>query len=312
MEELSTIFGNVGILVAALAGGISLVMFGFAGIQYMTAQGDPQGMSRAKMSVIGAVVGLAIAGLAFVMPGVISRLIIEPAGGERIVADSTTDCDQLLRNQLVFQRGASTFGRMNEVIRQIQAQRDDCVSELWNPAAMDLAATPTANDCFGTTAPGRDYASPLAVKVGDLTVPRTLYGGFTTNDDVRHTSGRDSDNNIIVYWHNGTSGNPPADKREVLALRLQAEQLGPELLADSEPTLPACPATLSGESAGQASTGGNAGVPPRTWMGQPTASSKSLQNRGGVRRKPRPGTKNLDLRTHARRDHDRKNSERPG
>ena len=71
MEELSTIFGNVGILVAALAGGISLVMFGFAGIQYMTAQGDPQGMSRAKMSVIGAVVGLAIAGLAFVMPGII-------------------------------------------------------------------------------------------------------------------------------------------------------------------------------------------------------------------------------------------------
>ena len=56
MEELSTIFGNVGLLVAALAGGISLVMFGFAGIQYMTAQGDPQGMSRAKMSVIGAVV----------------------------------------------------------------------------------------------------------------------------------------------------------------------------------------------------------------------------------------------------------------
>ena len=41
LEELSTIFNNVGILVAALAGGISLVMFGFAGIQYMTAQGDP-------------------------------------------------------------------------------------------------------------------------------------------------------------------------------------------------------------------------------------------------------------------------------
>ena len=121
MEELSTIFGNVGLLVAALAGGISLVMFGFAGIQYMTAQGDPQGMSRAKMSVIGAVVGMAIAGLAFVMPTIISRLIIEPAGGERIVSDSTTDCDQLLRNQLVFQRGASTYGRMNEVIRQIQA-----------------------------------------------------------------------------------------------------------------------------------------------------------------------------------------------
>ena len=210
MEELSTIFGNVGILVAALAGGISLVMFGFAGIQYMTAQGDPQGMSRAKMSVIGAVVGLAIAGLAFVMPGVISRLIIEPAGGERIVADATTDCDQLLKNQLVFQRGASTAGRMNEVIRQIQAQRDDCVSELWNPEAVDRSAV--AAGCF-TANPV--YVNPLNVKIGDLTVPRTLYTGFAATDTVRAASGRDSDNNIIVYWHSGAStgatGNPPAD-----------------------------------------------------------------------------------------------------
>ena len=215
MEELSTIFGNVGILVAALAGGISLVMFGFAGIQYMTAQGDPQGMSRAKMSVIGAVVGLAIAGLAFVMPTIISRLIIEPAGGERIVSDSTTDCDQLLKNQLVFQRGASTAGRMNEVIRQIQAQRDDCVSELWNPQAQDLSG-PTgqhADSCFGATVP--KYTTTLTSKVGDLTVPRTLYTGFdTANDTARLTSGRDSDNNIIVYWHNGAStpvSRPPAD-----------------------------------------------------------------------------------------------------
>ena len=205
MEELSTIFNNVGLLVAALAGGISLIMFGFAGIQYMTAQGDPQGMSRAKMSVIGAVVGLAIAGLAFVMPGVISRLIIEPAGGQRIVSDAGSDCDQLLRNQLVFQRGASTDGRMQEVIRQIQAQRDDCVSELWNPAVLD-----TNHDCHPSAALPA-YANPLAAKVGDLTIPRTLYTGFsTTSDTVRGTSGRDSDNNIIVYW-SADPGSTPAD-----------------------------------------------------------------------------------------------------
>ena len=211
MEELSTIFGNVGILVAALAGGISLVMFGFAGIQYMTAQGDPQGMSRAKMSVIGAVVGLAIAGLAFVMPGIISRLIIEPAGGERIVADATTDCDQLLRNQLVFQRGASTAGRMNEVIRQIQAQRDDCVAELWDPEAVNLSNTPGTDSCFSADPPA--YTTTLDDKIGDLTIPRTLYTGFdAANDTVRPTSGRDSDNNIIVYWNDATNGgSPPAD-----------------------------------------------------------------------------------------------------
>ena len=209
MEELSTIFGNVGILVAALAGGISLVMFGFAGIQYMTAQGDPQGMSRAKMSVIGAVVGLAIAGLAFVMPGIISRLIVEPAGGERIVADATTDCDQLLRNQLVFQRGASTYARMNEVIRQIQAQRDDCVSELWNPSATNWAT----GTCYTALPPynvgGVATGAVLQGKIGDLTIPRTLYNGFQPGDTVRSTAGRDSDNNIIVYWD-----TKPADNAE--------------------------------------------------------------------------------------------------
>ena len=209
MEELSTIFNNVGLLVAALAGGLSLVMFGFAGIQYMTAQGDPQGMSKAKMSVIGAVVGLAIAGLAFVMPGIISRLIVEPAGGQDVSGGSVgADCDQLLRNQLVFQRGASTAGRMGEVIRQIQSTRDNCVSELWSPAVDD---TDPFTKCWSSR---QDYASPLVAKVGDLTVPRSLYTGFDdtpgTGDAIRETSGRDSDNNIIVYW-SATAGSTPAD-----------------------------------------------------------------------------------------------------
>ena len=188
MEELSTIFSNVGLLIAALAGGISLVMFGFAGIQYMTAQGDPQGMSRAKMSVIGAVVGLAIAGLAFVMPGVISRLVIEPAGGQRIVSDARSNCDELLRNQLVFQRGASTAGRMNEVIRQIQAQRDECVSEIWNPQVVDSTAgteavctdnsEPPDGDCddagdVNTPGSGGSHPSCASLAIGSRLFPGT-------------------------------------------------------------------------------------------------------------------------------------------
>ena len=209
MEELATIFNNVGMLVAALAGGISLVMFGFAGIQYMTAQGDPQGMSKAKMSVIGAVVGLAIAGLAFVMPGIISRLIVEPAGGQNVAGDSVGDnCDKLLQNQLVFQRGASTAGRMNEVIRQIQAQRDNCVSELWDPSVTNLDTSTvgqTPASCFDTEP---TYISPLTGKIGDLTIPRGLYSGFTLADPLRQGSGRDSDNNIIVFWD---ADNQPSD-----------------------------------------------------------------------------------------------------
>ena len=165
-------------------------------------------MSRAKIPVIGAVVGLAIAGLAFVLLGVISRLIIEPAGGQRIVSDAGADCDQLLRNQLVFQRGASTKGRMDEVIRRIQAQRDDCVSEFWNPRVEDDADTDTTG-CFSTWP---SYTNPLQDKIGDLTIPRTLYTRFTVGTDVlRRTSGRDSDNNIFAMW---VDINEPADASE--------------------------------------------------------------------------------------------------
>ena len=56
--------------------------------------------------------------------------------------DTRNDCDQLLRNQIKFQRGASTEGRMNEVIRQIQNQRDSCMAELWNPLIRTLSTTP--------------------------------------------------------------------------------------------------------------------------------------------------------------------------
>ena len=228
MEELSTIFNNVGMLVAALAGGISLVMFGFAGIQYMTAQGDPQGMSKAKMSVIGAVVGLAIAGLAFVMPGIISRLIVEPAGGANVSGDSVGDnCDQLLRNQLVFQRGASTAGRMNEVIRQIQAQRDNCVSELWSPEAVNstvgtpaqcpggappvLGSNPPACPFSGvlTPASGSSHDSCASAVIGEQTVPRGLTPAGSAQ--ARVESGRDSANNIIIYF---SLTNPPSDSAQ--------------------------------------------------------------------------------------------------
>ena len=118
------------------------------------------------------------------------------------------DCDQLLRNQLVFQRGATTAGRMQEVIRQIQAQRDDCVPELWSPVVDDATAV-LVTGCHGS-ANLPLYTSSLVARVGDFTIPESLYTGFTTTDSVRATSGRDSDNNVIVYWST-EAGRTPAD-----------------------------------------------------------------------------------------------------
>ena len=118
-----------------------------------------------------------------------------------------SDCDQLLKNQLVFQRGASTATRMNEVIRQIQAQRDDCLSELWDPTVDDSNAYADSTGCWAADTDAQRQDNP---KVGDITVPAGLYDGRGQDAKVRANSGRDADNNVIVYWSNA-DGKSPSD-----------------------------------------------------------------------------------------------------
>ena len=230
MEELSTIFNNVGLLVAALAGGLSLVMFGFAGIQYMTAQGDPQECPRQRCRSLVPWSVWPSPALRSSCPGssVVSSLS-RPGARTSPGIRSETTCDQLLRNQLVFQRGASTAGRMNEVIRQIQAQRDNCVSELWSPQAVDSTAGTLAS-CSGTTmlvpgsnppvcdgtppgtytvAVGASHESCASAVVGEQTVPRGLVPDGSAQPRVE--SGRDSSNNIIIYFG---AGNLPSDSAQ--------------------------------------------------------------------------------------------------
>ena len=224
MEEIMTVFNRFGLLIAVVGGGVSLVMFGFAGVQYMMAQGDPQAMGRAKGAFIGALVGSAIVGLAFIIPGIISRVIIEPSGGAALEVDTGDDCDQLLRNQLKFQRAASTFARMNEVIRQIQNQRDSCLVELWNPEVVDAGAgTPGTPRTAGPdgilgnmddvlAVPGTSGTHPTCGDVvGNTRAPAGLREGNELTGTVRLTSGRDSSNNMIVYWHSTDAAQRPAD-----------------------------------------------------------------------------------------------------
>ena len=220
-----TVFNRFGLLTAVVGGGISLVMFGFAGVQYMMAQGDPQAMGRAKGAFIGALVGSAIVGLAFIIPGIISRVIVEPSGGAALEIETGDNCDQLLRNQLRFQRAASTAARMNEVVRQIQNQRDSCVVELWNPQAADAGATVLAScdhDSDPMTADQPDISCPgssgathptcgAGGEVGNSQVPAGLRANNDITEPVRLTSGRDSSNNIIVYWDDSGAERRPAD-----------------------------------------------------------------------------------------------------
>ena len=144
-------------------------------------------------------------------PGTVINTIQSPVAPTPTKSPTTyggENCDQLLRNQLVFQRGATNAGRMQEVIRQIQAQRDNCVPDLWSPVVDDATAV-LATGCHNSVVLPM-YTNPLVNRIGNLTIPEGLYTGFTTTDTVRATSGRDSDNNIIVYWSD-TAGQTPAD-----------------------------------------------------------------------------------------------------
>ena len=227
MDQIGTVFNRFGLLIALAGGGLSLVMFAMVGIQYLMAQGDPQAMARAKSSFLGAVVGSVIVGLAFIIPGVISSVVIEPSGGASLRVQSGENCDELLKSQLVVQRGANTPRRMNDVIRQIQNQRDACVVDLWDPVVapdanarlFNLGTSPDPQHlCFNghNNSQGGVYSSRGDDgKVGNTVVPSGLRLRNSLGERVRDVSGRDADNNIIVYWGKaGSTANRPADQSE--------------------------------------------------------------------------------------------------
>ena len=217
MTELSTLMENVARLLAVVGGGISAIAFCYAGILWMTASGDPQKMGQARTAIFGAIGGLVIVGVAFMAPRIISEFVIEPAGGQVIGSDGGVSCDGILRSQLLVQRGASTATRMNQVVSQIQAQRDECPEDVWDPEVGNAAVSTTpalpGSECFGAVG-----ASGLfQAKVGDTVVPRSLRKGNTdgitglaigADGSVRLTSGRDSDNNILVYWSSEADDRP--------------------------------------------------------------------------------------------------------
>lgn len=191
MEEVLNIVGGVARFVAILGGALSAVFIGWAGIQWMSASGDPQRMAQARMGIIGTVVGLVIVGVAFMLPGIVSEIVIEPAGGLAIEGKSGVDCDGVLRQQLVINRTAHRADRMQFVIMQVQSQRKECASDKWNPVVGDFDSG-VHDDALVGTGEG--------IKVGGMRVPSGLRDGGLPGGAVRPKSGRDSSNNIVVYW----------------------------------------------------------------------------------------------------------------
>ena len=212
MQELMTIGTAIATVVAVLVGVVVTIVVAYAGFMYATAAGDPQKTGIAKNAFVGAFIGLIIASVAFIGPRIITDMVIKPVGGVAIESEIGLNCDGILRNQLVFQRGASTKDRMNVVVAQIQAQNSDCASDVWDPEVFDHGddtvndanATATAGQCFSTTG-GAAFTAKEAEKwiVGEQAFPEGLLrtdNAAVPKYTARTTSGRDSENNIIVYW----------------------------------------------------------------------------------------------------------------
>ena len=200
MDEITTIFGSLSRLIAIVGGGISTVAVCYAGILWMTSSGDPQNMSKARMALMGAVGGLIIVGVAFLLPRIIGETIVEPVGGNIGGTEAGQNCDDVLMNQFVFQRNASTPQALQAVISVIQNQRvDQCSVDLWKPvvAESNSAGNAPAGGC------------PTKEVVGVQDVPSGLHGG-ASDETVRDKSGRDRDNNIIIHW-SSTAGQKPTD-----------------------------------------------------------------------------------------------------
>ena len=253
MEELVSVMTSIGTLMAVVAGGLSVISLCYAGILWMTASGDPQKMGQARMALMGAIGGLVIVGIAFIVPRVISQVILEPVGGVALTSDTGFDCDTVLRQQLVFQRAASNMSRINQVISRIQAQNSDtCSADVWNPRADDANyvgakigagstiitwSVPANADaaCWitdavylvdgspGWTGAGRpgdsDDATGRDATVGSTMVPASLRNGNNLDSTVRKTSGRDSQNNVIIYWADSSEERPADNARCWLYVR---------------------------------------------------------------------------------------------
>ena len=250
MDEAGNIVSRIAMLAVYIFGAMSVLAICYAGFMYMTAAGDPQKSGQARNALFGAIGGMIIVGVAFMVPRLISETVIEPSGGASIGGSTTVSCDEVFRNQLVRQQAAGTAQRMNQVKVQVQQrQADECSAEVWDPIAIpdpDTAysvatggwtGTPPTNHGLLATAigaaPAANTASTYAFCAqagGHPTIPnpqRTIGGlsvptGLFSMTSVDPRSGRDGENNIILYF----TSDPDHRPQDGAACWMYVERLG--------------------------------------------------------------------------------------
>ena len=197
MEGILTLVEGMGRFMAAIGVSSSVIFFGYAGFLFMSSGGDPNKQAQARTAFMGVVVGLVVLGMAFAVPGVVSEIVIVPAGGVAARGGvPLNDCDGLLRRHLVSQRYANSAYRMNRVVDEVQGRYEACDGDLWAPEVVKVK--PGSGYC-GRQAQGTQKVA----SIGALQFPPgllTAVDGHGLRQAVGSTR-RDSVNNMVIYFN---------------------------------------------------------------------------------------------------------------
>lgn len=200
MEGILTAVGGINRLLIYFGGAVATIFIAWAGFQYMMAAGDPQRQGVARNALIGAVVGVVIMGLAFLVPPLLSQEVIEPAGGEALLTEMPgINCDGQLQALLINTTTANNKARVEALVDFLQGRnRENCGAEMWDPEiASAVHGSCTAPTGFVSSGVFQGWTFPQALKLSGNAFP----GG--TGHVVRRSRG-----DIIVHFD---KDHPPAD-----------------------------------------------------------------------------------------------------
>ena len=127
--------------------------------------------------------------------GRITVMDAENAGKMPYVPENQHDaCDQILKLGLDYFKEATDAQGMQDVVPVVKEYYPECDLYDWNPTPDDRNAR---GGCWQGNVPRLNSAGAV---IGNTAVPSSLFESSGEDEEVRITSGRDEENNIIVYW----------------------------------------------------------------------------------------------------------------
>lgn len=197
MNQLVSITEGIELLLLVFGSSVAAIFIIWAGIQLMAAQGDPQAMARCRNSFFGIIIGMIIMGLGPSIPGIISNMILEPAGAAPISAGQLSNtCSDRLRQSMISNpqyREQEHFQYLVDIVKAVHSE--ECAATLWTDHVVDSGIAGTGT---GSCEPGTN-------KVGGIVAPSTLL----TSSGLEPDSQRDAAGNILVYIARTATPAPP-------------------------------------------------------------------------------------------------------